>query len=300
MLLLTAFRTRTMFLIAGIPHLSTLITPPLSGLLMQYGIWVPFTVSIAAYTLGLLVLALMPECFRQDAAAKSPLLAPSDRLHGTEEISRDPSSDEQLPRGIHGQIHKPDARTRAWWRDIVSLLQMPGIPFCYTLFFFKPVAMISKAFMYQYASYNFRWELRRTTWLRFSQAGGSTIATIVILPILHSVLRRRGPEAKRLDLNVIRLSLLISTVGFALLQFSSHGWILLLGNTSKMQALSPKLTSYSTLHMWLERGRRTSTARLDDHTYRSYLPRKVIHLPSCRGNCSKVGRRAHDGQTLRH
>lgn len=97
------------------------------------------------------------------------------------------------------------------------------------LFFFKPLANISKAFVYQYASYNFNWSLSQTTWLRFAQAGGSSLATVAVLPLLSSVLNRRGLRAQILDLNVIQISLLIAVIGFVLLQLSYHSWMILLG-----------------------------------------------------------------------
>ncbi|KAL9130331.1 MAG: hypothetical protein Q9217_001470 [Psora testacea] len=220
-------RTRYMYILAGIPHVTTLIAPPVSGALMRIRTWVPFVVAVSAYLLGLTVLALMPESLNHDAMPKSPLLGPADTVVDPEVDEVAPSRPEQLPQSIHDRLPGPSPQRKEWWRDLVTLLHMPGLPFCYFLYFSKPVAMIAKAFVYQYASYNFHWGLSTTTWLRFSQAGGSTIATIVVLPLLHSVLNRRGLQAQRLDLNVIRISLFVAMIGFILLQFSFHGWMLL-------------------------------------------------------------------------
>lgn len=219
-----------MYLLAGIPHLTTLIAPPLSGLLMLIRIWLPFAVAIAALNLGLLIIVFMPESLgHHSSAPKSPLLGAADTLTRTDSGEGTVTPSEQLPRGIHDRPPGPDPEHKEWWRDVIVLIQMPGLPFCYLLFFLKPLAMISKAFVYQYASYNFHWGLSQTTWLRFSQAGGSSLATVAVLPLLSSVLHRRGPSAQRLDLNVIRGSLLVATTGFVLLQLSYHSWMLLLG-----------------------------------------------------------------------
>lgn len=219
-----------MYLLAGIPHLTTLVAPPLSGLLMLIRIWLPFAVAIGALTLGLLISIFMPESLRHDSSAsKSPLLGAADTLAGTESGEGTVTPAEQLPRGIHDRLPSTSPESKEWWRDIIVLVQMPGLPFCYLLFFLKPLAMISKAFVYQYASYNFHWGLSQTTWLRFSQAGGSTLATVVVLPLLSSVLNRRGLRAQMLDLNVIRLSLLVAVTGFVMLQLSYYSWMLLLG-----------------------------------------------------------------------
>ena len=219
-----------MYLLAGIPHVTTLIAPPLSGLLMLIRIWLPFAVAIGALNLGLLIIIFMPESLRHHSSSpKSPLLGPADTITRTNSGEETVTPPEQLPHGIHDRLPAPEHENKEWWRDIIVLLQMPGLPFCYLLFFFKPLAMISKAFVYQYASYNFHWGLSQTTWLRFSQAGGSTLATVIVLPLLSSVLHRRGFRAQTLDLNVIRVSLLVAMAGFVLLQFSYHSWMLLLG-----------------------------------------------------------------------
>jgi len=226
-----------MYILAGIPHLTTLVAPPLSGLLMVTEIWLPFAVAIGALTLALLIILLMPESLNHRHHSQStkgqgsPLLGAADTLTPTESIEESSSSPEQLPRGIHDRLPGPSPEKQEWWRDIVALIKMPGLPFCYMLFFFKPLAMISKAFVYQYASYNFHWGLSETTWLRFSQAGGSSLATIAVLPLLSTVLNRRGLQAQMLDLNVIQISLFIAVVGFVLLQLSYHSWMLLLGKT---------------------------------------------------------------------
>ena len=217
-----------MYLLAGIPHITTLAAPPLSGLLMRTQIWLPFVVAIGALTLSLLIVILMPESLvHHSSHPKSPLLGPVDTYSPIGSEENEPLSPEQLPRGIHDRLPGPSPERKEWWRDIVVLLQMPGLPFCYLLFFFKPLAMISKAFVYQYASYNFEWGLSQTTWLRFAQAGGSTIATVAVLPLMSSVLNRRGLRAQMLDLNVIRFSLAIAALGFVLLQLSFRSWMLL-------------------------------------------------------------------------
>ena len=221
-----------MYILAGIPHVTTLLAPPLSGLLMLTRIWLPFAVAIGALTLSLIIIAFMPESLSKDSIQKSPLLGAADTITPTETRDEQHSNEgsvEQLPRGIHDRLPGPSPETKEWWRDVVVLIQMPGLPFCYLLFFFKPLAMISKAFVYQYASYNFHWGLSQTTWLRFSQAGGSSLATVIVLPLLTSTLNRRGLHAQMLDLNVIRVSLLVATIGFVLLQLSFHSWMLLVG-----------------------------------------------------------------------
>ena len=215
-----------MYILAGIPHLTTLVAPPLSGLLMSIKIWLPFAAALGALILGVIILIFMPESLHRQRhihavnSEVSPLFESADGRPSAESLEEPPRSPD--PPG-------PNVENKQWWRDVVTLLRMPGLPFCYMLFFFKPLAMISKAFVYQYASYNFHWGLSQTTWLRFAQAGGSTLATVIVLPLLSSLLNRRDLRAQVLDLNVIRISLFVAAVGFLLLQFSYSSWMLIFG-----------------------------------------------------------------------
>lgn len=221
-----------MYILAGIPHVTTLIAPPVSGALMSIHIWLPFIVAIASLGVSLLILLIMPESLdHMDTPSQqhSPLLGPTDVVYDSSSNTLGEPAAEQLPHGIHDRLPAPRPSKREWWRDIINLVQMPGLPFCFTLFFLKPMAMIAKAYCYQYASWNFHWQLAQTTWLRFSQAGGSSIATVLVLPLLTSMLNRRGLKAQVMDLNVIRISFAIATCGFLMLQFSFFGWMLVLG-----------------------------------------------------------------------
>ena len=66
-----------------------------------------------------------------------------------------------------------------------------------------------------------------------------TLATVVVLPLLSSTLNRRGLQAQMLDLNVIRLSLLVAATGFVLLQLSYRSWMLLLGRPTASRDTPP-------------------------------------------------------------
>ena len=285
-------RTRFMYLLAGVPHVTTLIAPPISGVLMRVRTWVPFAVAIGALGLSLILLFFMPESLNHASNVKhhdhDPLLGPADTLDTNSDSDEEaqaqaqaqarPTAD-QLPRGIHDRLPTTPSSKKEWWRDIATLIQMPGLPFCYILFFFKPVAMIAKAYVYQYASYNFHWDLDQTTWLRFAQAGGSSLATVMVLPLLSSVLNRRGLQAQHLDINVVRISLFIATVGFLMLQFSFQGWMLLFGTLPlPLESIMWQLTTVSTLRLRLERRRRTRSAGPCHLSNRSRLPCKTVHL----------------------
>ncbi|KAL9600754.1 MAG: hypothetical protein Q9219_002995 [cf. Caloplaca sp. 3 TL-2023] len=114
-----------------------------------------------------------------------------------------------------------------WYTEIIDLLQIPGLRFCFVVFFITRAALIAKAFVYQYASESFDWEMSTTTWLRVSQAIGASLVTLIALPLLNGLLHKRGLQAQKLDLGILRGSLLIAAVGFAALWQARVSWMLL-------------------------------------------------------------------------
>lgn len=267
-------------------------------------IWLPFAVAIGALTLALLIIFLMPESLSRE---QDPQLIDgqnaADSDTPTDFGEETPQSPGRLLNRSHDRLPDTDTdpKKQTWWEDIVILLRMPGLPFCYILFFFRPLAMISKAFVYQYASYNFGWGLSQTTWLRFAQAGGSSLATVAVLPLLSAALNKRGLQAQILDLNVIRASLLIAVVGFMLLQLSYHSWMLLFGEQWLFwYATRRQLTFSSFIRMWLEWGCRARSSGAGYVSDRPFLPRKIVHFGRCRGDLGEARWWSSDGEAVLH
>ncbi|KAI4164927.1 MAG: hypothetical protein LQ342_001560 [Letrouitia transgressa] len=117
---------------------------------------------------------------------------------------------------------------RPWFVQVLDLLRSPGLRICLMLFFLTPFALLAKSFVYQYASESFDWPMSRTTWLRVSQAAGASLVTIIFLPLLNAFLHKRGVHAQTIDLNVIRASLFVAAVGFAMLWQANVSWLLIL------------------------------------------------------------------------
>lgn len=225
-------RTRYMYILASIPHLTTLVAPLFADLFMNIDIWIPFAIAGGALSSGFLVIWAMPESLGHLHQSRLPdtfadpttsLLHPQQRPSGQEssdaEISEQESSEEVSSR----------KQLSNFFADIVVLLKVPGLPFCLTLFLLRPIALISRAFVSQYASETFHWPISKTNWLRFSEAVGSSLATFAFLPLLSAYLDRKDHSAKKLDMNVIRSSLFIAAVGFAILWQSNASWMMTLG-----------------------------------------------------------------------
>lgn len=229
-----------MYLLSSIPHVVTLVAPPFANVFITISLWLPFEVACGIHVLAILIIWCMPETLNQEATAKLLAIAPSEAIPEViNEIEshhsvRDEHNENEpfLPRDHSAlptstQAGKGDPYKTL--NEIFHLFSIPTLPFIFLLLFLKPIALISKAFTYQFASESFGWAISQTTWLRVSQAAGSALVTMLLLPLLSSLLIRRGYQARSLDLAVIRISLIIAIVGFGLLWQTRASWMLILG-----------------------------------------------------------------------
>ncbi len=214
-----------MSFLSSIPHITTLITPPLSAILMRISIWLPFEAAIGALVLTYVLILLMPE---------SSKLEPPDKHDNVTHPAPDILTEEQRPllfpdpQSIPIAQPAPSQKPSTWYTEIFHLLRIPTLRFCFVVFFVAPIALVAKAFVYQHASESFGWEMSTTTWLRVSQAVGASLVTLFALPTLNALLHRRGLQAQRLDLGILRGSFLIAAAGFAVLWQARESWMLVL------------------------------------------------------------------------
>ncbi|CAF9907139.1 MAG: hypothetical protein HETSPECPRED_007049 [Heterodermia speciosa] len=226
-------RTRYMYLLASIPHLTTLVAPLSANLFMRINIWIPFAIAVVCLILSFFVIWAMPESLILHPVDITPHIASVDSTSTLLDDDQTSSLEEASPQNTAEQddIVKT-ASDKSWSQtsaDIRALIRVSGLPLCLALSFLRPIAIVSRAFVYQHASESFGWPMSSTTWLRFAQATSSSLATLVLLPLISAYLGQRAFRAKRLDLNAIRLSLLITSVGFAIIWRSGASWVLLVG-----------------------------------------------------------------------
>ena len=225
-------RTRYMYLLASIPHLTTMVAPLSANLFMRINIWIPFAIAVVCLILSFFVIWAMPESLVLHTMDITPTasvtsassLLDDDQRGSVEEVSPPVVAEEDDV--VKNAGHASWSKTSA---DIWALIRVSGLPLCLGLSFLRPIAIVSRAFVYQHASESFGWPMSSTTWLRFSQATSSSLATLVLLPLISAYLDRRAFHAKKLDLNAIRLSLFITSIGFAIIWRSETSWVLLVG-----------------------------------------------------------------------
>ena len=215
-----------MSFLSSIPHITTLVAPPLSAILMRISIWLPFQAALGALLLTCGLMLVMPESsqleIRDDNTSTSTIPTHSDIGDQRPLLSPEVETVPEM------QAIVPNKETSAWYIEISHLLSIPGLRFCFTVFFVGPIALLAKAFVYQHASESFGWRMSTTTWLRVSQAVGASIVTLFGLPLLDILLHRNGIEARKLDLAVLRGSFLVAAAGFAILWQAQATWMLLL------------------------------------------------------------------------
>lgn len=220
-----------MSFLSSIPHLVTLIAPPFANLFMRISIWLPYEVACGLLLVSYLIIWAMPETVKRQSSIK-PLVVTAIQPVPPAVNGEPQRNEEPLLRSYDGNRHSDHTAQNSWmaiFREIVAFFRVPTLASVFLLFFLKPIALISKAFTYQFASESFGWEMSQTTWLRVSQAAGSAIVTLIFLPLLSALLIRRGFRARKIDLGAIRGSLCIAAVGFGMLWQARASWMLVVG-----------------------------------------------------------------------
>lgn len=292
-----------MYLLSSIPHIVTLVAPPFANLFMRINIWLSYVVAICLLITTFPMIYIMPESIKHIATKPSPTdsAEPSPSTEEEDGLLAPPVED------VQQESHDVPLSWRTclnptWFKEITAMVRTPGLLFCFTLFFFDPIALISKAFVYQHASESFSWDLASTTWLRFSQALGASLVTVVALPSLSVILNRRGFRAQKLDLNVIRASLFIAAVGFCVLWQSRSGWMIVAGayppNPSQTSLLTSTLSLCSTLHLWPLRRSPTRPSRPRHFPDRSRKEQQNVHHRSRNRSRGETHRRTEHGETF--
>ena len=216
-------------MLASIPHVTTMIAPLFANLFMSIDIWIPFAIAMGCLALSFLVILAMPESLSSDMlfphdvtspGSTSPLLGGDPSEIGSEQIATGQSQSKK---------QFDDERWTKVFADIISMVRVPGMLFCLGLFFTRPIALLSRTFIYQHSSESFGWPMSRTTWLRFSEAVSSSLTTLALLPLLSAYFDQKDHHAKRYELNVIRISLFIAAIGFTIVWQSKDNWMMLVG-----------------------------------------------------------------------
>lgn len=222
-----------MYLLSSIPHTVTLIAPPFANVFMRISIWLSYQVACGLLLISYPIIWVMPESLKHNAPGKVFVASADESLLPA--VDREPVHSEETEPLLqpHSQTENSSRSAPNSWRqilgEIIALFQVPTLPFVFLLFLVKPIALMSKAFTYQFASESFRWEMSQTTWLRVSEAAGSALVTLIFLPLSCAILIRRGFRSQKLDLGTIRGSLCVAVVGFGMLWQARASWMLAVG-----------------------------------------------------------------------
>lgn len=220
-----------MYLLSAIPHVVTIVAPPFSNLFMRINIWLPFEIACGILISTYLIIWLMPEPLRRSSPNQISS-SEAQVFSGVTQNTQNAEEHEPLLQN-RNELTQESCNSRDSWmsipRDITALFRVPNFLFIFIAFFLKPIALISKAFIFQHASESFGWKIIQTTWLRVSQAAGSAFITIIFLPILSTILTRKGFDRQKTDFGAIRWSIAIAIIGFGMLWLAKASGLLVFG-----------------------------------------------------------------------
>ena len=145
-----------MYLLSSVPHVCTLIAPPSAAFFMRVSIWLSFQIACGTLVLGAILVWLMPESLKRQPVTKDDHVLPIGTFAPLDE-DEEPLIPEEQPRESIGSSTVAPTRDLTWWEEIKELFEIPGLRFCFALFFIVPIALISKAYVYQvWSSYSIR------------------------------------------------------------------------------------------------------------------------------------------------
>lgn len=170
---------------------AAMTAPPLSTWFLSKSTWLPFQVAFGLYAAIVLVLCVVPETLE----AKKPALGDV--------------ADDNLSRELPHQA--PVTSHNGTFLSANVLL-------CFLQFFLKRTGFTSENFVYQYASRELGWPLRRTAVLQLAKWMGAFLVLAAVLPSLSYYLltiRRRKPGP--INVYTVRISCVVLIIGHAML-----------------------------------------------------------------------------------
>ena len=115
---------------------------------MQISIWLSFEIACGTLVLGSILVWLMPESLKYQKTSKDDRAPHVEAFPSLDEDEEPLIPEEQPHENISGSTLAPP-RQLSWWEEIKELFEIPGLRFCFALFFIVPIGLISKAFVYQ-------------------------------------------------------------------------------------------------------------------------------------------------------
>lgn len=166
---------------------------------MDVDIWRPFQLAVAVSLLSLPILYHIPERWTQNSKKYDtlPTTEASNLGYASEEIPRNYAAVQQEDSDGESGIRREHSRRG-------SELYSPQLLLCYSMFFLKRLGFMSYPFIYQFASRTLHWPLRKTTILQISEAVGSILANMILIPSLSTyILNFQILTSERLDWSLV-------------------------------------------------------------------------------------------------
>lgn len=203
---------------------------------MKKNLYVPFLVSVTTYCASLVIAFVMNELDQNSDCQQYVNIEDQEYRSSISEDSVADSAATTSPALAPDNLQFSQAQkiVTLYTQQIASLFHSPASHFCLAAFFVKRVAFASESFVFQYASEKFLWPLRQTTGLRVATASGAIITTLIACPASFSVLQGKGFAAHNLDLNTVRISLLIVFISFFSTWKANSGPMLVLGKLQEV------------------------------------------------------------------
>lgn len=216
-----------MYLYPSISAISGLSAPFTGAWLMELNIWRPFQLAVAISLLSLPILYHIPERWAPNSKKHDTLAsteasnlgyAPEETTHNYATVQQDDSDGESDRRQEHPRRS--------------SDLYSPQLLLCYSMFFLKRLGFMSYPFVYQFASRTLHWPLRRTTVLQISEAVGSILSNMILIPIISTyILNFQIITSERVDWSLVYINSSILASSYIILWLARTPFFFIAGTT---------------------------------------------------------------------
>ena len=266
-----------------------LFAPALASVTIERNLLIPFGVGLASLLACFPILHVMPETHK---AGGSPVTTSSRRSSSSSDKDQSEARDtDRLLSSPTGPAGEPDVRPRG---GLWSVVRNRNILLALFVLFVGALRQGTVSVLLQYAAVRFGWPTSRTAMLVSVIAASNIVLFLVILPQTVAFLTSRWHVLPQLiDYNVVSASLIVLTLGAALMGLASSMHWLICGRWKSPLRADPHIVLTQSSHAFLRsRVRDTSCRALPCHVMdgRGHPSEHLWHCPDCRGHWQNVWR----------
>ncbi len=244
-------RTKLFGYISSAMQIMQLLSPALAGFTLEYNLWIPFWIGIAAFALALPAAAFLPDTRRSSKESRRGIDVDAETHHPLETETLLPQTSEEA-NGHDGALKIQEeehmtfleamcaakSQTQKEFRDMIKLFgSNKNVGLCLVAFLVTTLAKSSLNILLLYISKRYDWTIARAAYLFSVKAAVNLLLFAAIIPVTLNFINSRGICSKvGANLWGARISLSLLGIGSLAIGLSPEIWVLII---STLQSFFP-------------------------------------------------------------